>query len=460
MNEDLQNCIEKLKVYAERAVFNKDDLEKLEERITQLQVTRESILEYEKKGVPVPKGVRDEEEKLVAEIDKLTGGSEFGEVYKALLPIAVRLGRVCQRPLQKDLRETIIKDNKDITPPRVFRGLVIQFLKESGGSASLSDVMHQIEQSLQGHFTGPDRDLLPGKKRCRSQDNVLREIRQMKRERILTRRGGSTLILASHDREVTEGKQQGSQRLRWKRASCRDDCFDLELTNPEALDVDRCRQLLEAVTTEDGIRPPYFNKDASKEFHRWLSNLDTPLQEQAYARLSNWFLTDKEFCRNSPLGQSALELWNTLFCAKPDIRLTNPKKDYKILRERFDLWWPSQLDCQKKGRASIRPEGESADYYNRFIPLWEGGDFTIAPGNKGYSAKHKGNPRLWVFENRLQIAPNWCNRLYGKLFEVLQKHFPRINAKPSLKFDLPELSWEKFTAFVAEVKAICNEEDC
>lgn len=207
MNEDLQNCIEKLKVYAERAVFNKDDLEKLEERITQLQVTRESILEYEKKGVPVPEGVRAEEAKLLVAINKLTGGSEFGEVYKALLPIAVRLGRVCQRPLQKDLRETIIKDNKDITPPRVFRDLVIQFLKDSGGSASLSDVIHQIEQSLQGQFTGADRDLLPGKKRCRSQDNVLREIRQMKRERILTRRGGSTLILASHDRELSEGKQ-------------------------------------------------------------------------------------------------------------------------------------------------------------------------------------------------------------------------------------------------------------
>jgi DNA repair ATPase RecN len=136
MNEDLHNCIKKLKKYAERAVFNKDDLEKLEERITPLEVTRESILRYEKKGVPVPKGVRDEEEKLVAEIDKLTLGSEFGEVYEALLHIAARLGRTSQRTLQKDLRKAIIADDNNTTSPQVFRDLVIQFLKESGGVVS------------------------------------------------------------------------------------------------------------------------------------------------------------------------------------------------------------------------------------------------------------------------------------------------------------------------------------
>src|SRR4030042_1683804 len=140
----------------------------------------------------------------------------------------------------------------------------------------------------------------------------------------------------------------------WERASMLEDCFDLQLTTTRGLDIDRCQQLVEALEKEDGIWPRHFNTDASKEFHRWLSNSDSPLQEQAYARLSNWFLTDKEFCRNSPLGQAALELWNALFCVKPDIRLTNPKRDYKILSEKFAVWWPKQLNCQKKVGTSIR----------------------------------------------------------------------------------------------------------
>ncbi len=150
-------------------------------------------------------------------------------------------------------------------------------------------------------------------------------------------------------RRHTEEKSNVPQceRLRWERASILEDCFDLQLKDPKDLDINRFRHLFEAVETSNGVWPPRFNKDAIKEFRRWFSDLNTPLREQAYARLSNWFLTDKEFCRNSPLGQAALELWNILFCARPDIRLTYPKKDYKILRERFDLWWPRQLDCQE-----------------------------------------------------------------------------------------------------------------
>jgi len=137
------------------------------------------------------------------------------------------------------------------------------------------------------------------------------------------------------------GGQLNPERLRWERASG----FDLKLVEPKALDTALCGQLLDAVQTADGGNPRHFSADAAQEFQRWLDNLDTPLREQAYARLSNWFLTDKPDCRESPLAQAALQLWNTLFCAVPDIRLTLPKRDHKILPERFALWWPKQLDC-------------------------------------------------------------------------------------------------------------------
>lgn len=107
----------------------------------------------------------------------------------------------------------------------------------------------------------------------------------------------------------------------------------------------------------------------------------------------------------------------------------------------------------------LSPEG--LDYYNEFIPLWkDNSDFTIVPGSKGYSAKHKQNPRLWVFKNRIQVAPNWCNNLNEVLCQVLYKHFPRITGKASLNFDLPELSWDKIEAFLKEVKAICKQHNC
>jgi hypothetical protein len=149
-------------------------------------------------------------------------------------------------------------------------------------------------------------------------------------------------------RHQDDCERQDAPRLRWARASLREGCFDLELTNPEALDANHVGQLLKAVQTEDGVNPPHFNTDAGGEFERWLANLHTPLREQAYARLSNWFLTEKADCRGSPLAQTALELWRALFCAEPGKRLTHPKKDHKILPEEFDLWWSKQLDCQNR----------------------------------------------------------------------------------------------------------------
>lgn len=109
------------------------------------------------------------------------------------------------------------------------------------------------------------------------------------------------------------------------------------------------------------------------------------------------------------------------------------------------------------------PDGppEGVNYYKEFIPLWEDGyDFTIVPGSKGYSAKHKGSPRLWIFEDQLEIAPSHKNPLKDELCKILSRHFPGVRSRSSLKFNLLELCLEKFTAFVADVKAICNQENC
>jgi hypothetical protein len=351
MNEDLHNHIEALKVYAERVVINKADLEVLQQKRAQLKEIRADIPKYEKEDLRLAlKGARDEEAELLVAINKLTGGSEVGEVYEALLPIAVQLGRVCQRPLQKDLREAIRAYDSNTTSPQVFRDLIIPFLEESGGSASLSDVMHRIEQGLQGKLTRPDLDVPPGKKCCRLQDNVRREIRQMKKERILTRRGGNMLILASHDREVSQGKQQRSQRLRWKRASMLEDCFDLQASNWQRLKTDRFRELLDDVIQPKSDCGISFESQAGVKFREWLESPNVVLPEETYAVLNNWAFGEGLWYKGKSTAIAALHLWEALFCARPEIRLTDPKirNGKKILPERFDLWWPRQLDCQRR----------------------------------------------------------------------------------------------------------------
>jgi len=147
--------------------------------------------------------------------------------------------------------------------------------------------------------------------------------------------------------ESWEGEPNEHSRLRWSRAQLQSNRFDLQLKNPEALDTEHIRTLLQAVETADGKNPGGFNDDAAKEFRGWLDTRDRPLLEQAYALLSNWFLTDRECCRDSERGHAAMQMWDALFCARPEKRLTDPRRNYKILPEEFALWWPRQQACQR-----------------------------------------------------------------------------------------------------------------
>jgi len=133
------------------------------------------------------------------------------------------------------------------------------------------------------------------------------------------------------------------KKLKWKRV---DDSYDLELVNPEIMSTRVLKKLLVVVEDIESWGR-HFNLEASSEFDRWLQNLDTPLKEQAYARLSNWFLCDMKFIRETDLGIASGYFWDVLFCTRPEKRLTKPKRDHKILREQFALWWPKQLRCQK-----------------------------------------------------------------------------------------------------------------
>jgi len=138
------------------------------------------------------------------------------------------------------------------------------------------------------------------------------------------------------------------QKLKWERVG---DSFDLVVENPNSVDVYNLRRLLTIVedSSANWRKNMRFNQRAAKAFRWWFYNPKAPLPGYAYALLSNWFLTRLKFIRESPRGQAALKLWSVLFCEIPKIpegRLTDPKLDYKILPEKFELWWPKQLRCQ------------------------------------------------------------------------------------------------------------------
>ena len=132
-----------------------------------------------------------------------------------------------------------------------------------------------------------------------------------------------------------------SQELQWERVGSN---YDLRLVNGKITDAN-VQEILERVTKTESLRK-HFSGAASKEFERWLEKPGTPLKEHAYARLSNWFLCEQEWVPKTLLGIACGDFWDALFCVRPKKRLTNPDKNYKIRKERFDPWWSEQKRCQ------------------------------------------------------------------------------------------------------------------
>jgi len=130
-------------------------------------------------------------------------------------------------------------------------------------------------------------------------------------------------------------------KIKWERVS---GSFDLVPSNPESVDKGYFQRLLTSVedSSANWRKDMHFNQRAYKAFEDWIVNPSRSLPEYAYALLSNWFLTSLKFIRESPRGQAALRFWKVMFCAIPEKRLTDPKKDAKIKPEQFRMWWKKQ----------------------------------------------------------------------------------------------------------------------
>jgi len=138
-----------------------------------------------------------------------------------------------------------------------------------------------------------------------------------------------------------------SRKLSWERAHDCDDCFDLQVKNTEDVDSDYLLKLLTIV--DNASAGQNFNKKAFRQFEAWINNPNEVLPEFAFATLDSWSFSEGTNAKGKDKQTAARQLWDALFCSRPDgeRRLTDPKISggKKIIKERFDLWWPKGRGC-------------------------------------------------------------------------------------------------------------------
>jgi len=138
-----------------------------------------------------------------------------------------------------------------------------------------------------------------------------------------------------------------SKKLFWKKAYDCDDCFDLQVKNPEDVDSNHLMKLLTIVNSASA--PIGFSKKAFSKFEVWINNPNGILLEFAFATLDSWSWSEGTNAKGTDRQMAARQLWDALFCSRPDEerRLTDPKISggKKIIKERFDLWWPKGRGC-------------------------------------------------------------------------------------------------------------------
>lgn len=101
---------------------------------------------------------------------------------------------------------------------------------------------------------------------------------------------------------------------------------------------------------------------------------------------------------------------------------------------------------------------KEAEYLREFKNLWEDRqDFSITMGTKGFSARFKDIPVLYVLPDHIRIAPRIKRKyghLYSELIGIVKKEFSH-NTESSGNFDSPDFALNRLGKFVEGVKNFC-----
>lgn len=183
--ENVQKHLEALREFAEEAAGNGQDAGDLKVKKAQLQAVQKTIRQLERRGIPVPDGLKDEKLSLATAVGELERDSGTDQVYETLLDIVEQLGRICKRRPHHELYMRSREWKSQTTSPEVLRKEITRALEEMGGAGHEREVMAKVEVRLKGKFTDADLERPKGN-RSRWQGNVRRERRRMIDDGILT----------------------------------------------------------------------------------------------------------------------------------------------------------------------------------------------------------------------------------------------------------------------------------
>lgn len=187
--------------------------------------------------------------------------------------------------------------------------------------------------------------------------------------------------------------------------------FDLILGSPREIDSARMNDLLHSIEAEE-YRKLTLSSRASKEFHRWFRQPDTPLKSEAYILLSNWFLTNGGD-RRSMLATCCEALWDALFPCRPAGRLSSsaPGRNHLMIPSEFERFWLRLLAIQGDGGREEAGADTVSDGRARFgtgnVPESNAGSSQLRAKirKEGLECEVEGSPR--AVADFLQLVSNW-----------------------------------------------------
>lgn len=145
----IRNLIENMKT--------ETPIEELDLKLKQLKAINNTIQQLESKNVPVPSDFRGMKITLLSEVDRLERSSiVLAELRRRLLDIIKDIDSTIpktSKPRERERERAIIQNQ---TPQSFYKPLIVDCLKNKGGSAHVSEVIEWIKQFMQGKFLSGD----------------------------------------------------------------------------------------------------------------------------------------------------------------------------------------------------------------------------------------------------------------------------------------------------------------
>lgn len=209
--------------------------------------------------------------------------------------------------------------------------------------------------------------------------------------------------------------------------------------------------------------------------------LEAPMIE-GEARYVHFSWKDESFCirdyvgqrerRQSP-GLTPSDVWKTALDRIPC------KGEMYVPVENFEFWTGKLTELTEKRRQGANPSvwsrlstkfaprpkeadpqpknnhnEEGLGVYEKSITLWKGRDgFDVVDGTVGCSARYYGEPILWMYPTRFQVAPQGKgNAHFDQVMDLRVNHFPGSRREGSIGFSSDNFHWDKFQGFVTAVQ--------